>query len=61
MVQWSSVNSIGSHVRKLDCSVYREQTFYKIIFMCSVCEDRAHFSFLGGLEPHQTHLIPLMV
>ena len=61
MVQWSSINFIGGRVRKLDCSVYREQTFYKIIFMCSVCEDRAHFSFLSDLEPHQTFQMVLVV
>lgn len=38
MVQWSSVNFIGGHVRKLDCSVYRffliKQVNNYLIFRC---------------------------
>lgn len=38
MMQWSSVNSIGGHVRKLDCSVYRfySELFLNIIFLLCV-------------------------
>ena len=50
----------GVMEQKLHCSVYRS-FFTRYLSMRLVCEDRAHFSFLGGLEPHQTFQMVLVV